>query len=231
MRLRIRNWREYQHYKDRAPPWIKLHFSILSSKDWVCASNSERLLAIACMLIASQDKVNDGSFDADPNYFQRVAYLHEVPDFNPLIKSGFLEVMLADASKLYQMQADARPEESRGEERQSRAEDIPLSDSANPDDVQLKNGKQKFKDSAIKVLNLLNARTGRNYRPTRANLEMIAERMKEGASERDCRVVIAVKAKQWIGTEMDQYLRPATLFNRTKFNQYLGEIPPEANHD
>jgi hypothetical protein len=98
MRLRIKNWRMYQHYRDRCPPWIKLHFKILHSRDWVKASDSERVLAIASMLVASQDDANDGSFEADPDYFQRVAYLRTTPDFNSLIRLGFLEKTLADDS-------------------------------------------------------------------------------------------------------------------------------------
>jgi hypothetical protein len=99
MLVRIKNWAKYQHYRDRRPPWIKLHFQLLTSKDWACASDAERVLAIACMLIASQSDDPNGVFEADPEYFQRVAFLNQVPDFKPLIKRGFLEV-LADASNV-----------------------------------------------------------------------------------------------------------------------------------
>jgi len=33
--LKVKNWEKYQHYKDRNPPWIKLHFELLTSADWV----------------------------------------------------------------------------------------------------------------------------------------------------------------------------------------------------
>jgi hypothetical protein len=112
MRLRIKNWKTFQHYDHRCPPWIKLHFKILSSRDWVSASDRERVLAIACMLIASQDEAKDGSFDADPEYIQRVAYLSEVPDFKPLINRGFLELQ-ADASECKQMSTNGVTEKSR----------------------------------------------------------------------------------------------------------------------
>jgi hypothetical protein len=115
-RLRIKNWKTFQHYDHRCPPWIKLHFKILSSRDWVKASDSERVLAIACMLIASQDEAKDGSFDADPDYIQRVAYLNTPPDFKPLIDKGFLEV-LADASACKQESTNGVTEK-----RQSREE-------------------------------------------------------------------------------------------------------------
>ena len=120
MRVRIKNWSNFQHYKDRCPPWIKLHFRILQSRDWVMASDSERVLAVACMLIASQDHANDGSFDADPDYFQRVAYLKNKPCFKSLIKNGFLEV-LSDASNCKQKQAIDTTETEEEEETEAAA--------------------------------------------------------------------------------------------------------------
>lgn len=98
--MRIKNWKTYQHYKKRNPPWIKLHFAMLSSADWVMLDDASRVLAIACMLLASR---NEGEIPDDPEYFQRVAYLNSPPDFKPLLKCGFLEdasAMLADASKM-----------------------------------------------------------------------------------------------------------------------------------
>jgi hypothetical protein len=101
--MRVKNWRTFQHYKDRNPPWIKLHFSILSSEDWVTLDDASRVLAIACMLIASR---NEGVIPSDPAYIKRVAYLNKTPNFKPLIECGFLE----PDSDCKQMLADARPE-------------------------------------------------------------------------------------------------------------------------
>lgn len=104
--LRIRNWQKYQHYSKRRPPWIKLHFSTLSSKDWVMSDECTRLLAIVCMLVASQSEYKDGRFEADPGYFQIIARFITPPDFKPLIDIRFLE--FASAGK--QTQANATPE-------------------------------------------------------------------------------------------------------------------------
>ena len=84
----VRNWLQFQHYKHRNPPWIKLHYEVLSSRDWVSLNDESRVLAIACMLIASR---NEGRVPDDPDYVQRVSYLNKKPNFNPLIKCGFLE--------------------------------------------------------------------------------------------------------------------------------------------
>jgi len=84
---RIRNWKEYQHYRDRNPPWIKLHYEVMTSRDWVSLDDASRVLAVASMLIASR---HDGMIPDDPEYVKRVAYLNSTPDFRPLLKCGFL---------------------------------------------------------------------------------------------------------------------------------------------
>ncbi len=104
--LKVKNWAQFQHYKDRNPPWIKLHFALLSSPDWVMLDDASRVLAVACMLIASR---NAGSIPDDPAYLKRVAYLNKLPNINPLIECGFLE----RASSCKQEQAEFRPEERR----------------------------------------------------------------------------------------------------------------------
>jgi len=122
MKYYVKNWKEHQHYKDRNPPWIKLHYALLSSEDWVMLDDASRVLAVAILLVASK---NDGYIDGSERglkYLSRVAYLNQSPDLKPLIETGFLTPAikaLADAST---MQADARPEESRAEK--SRAENI-----------------------------------------------------------------------------------------------------------
>jgi hypothetical protein len=103
MKARIRNWERFQHYSKRNPPWIKLHVEILSSRDWVTLNNDGRVLAIACMVLASR---GGGEIDLDPEYFQRVAYLKKKPDFQPLITCGFLELE-KDASGCKRTLADA----------------------------------------------------------------------------------------------------------------------------
>lgn len=108
---RVKNWKDFQHYKQRDPPWIKLHFRLLSSRDWVLLDDASRVLAIACMLIASRKQ---GFIPDDPEYIKRVAYLRRV-DFKPLIKCGFLE-SLADASNLQANPLSEKEKESESDE-------------------------------------------------------------------------------------------------------------------
>jgi len=109
--LKIANWEKFQHYKHRNPPWIKLHIEILSSVTWVSLDDASRVLAIASMVVASK---NDGCVPMDASYMQRVAYLNQPANFEPLINIGFFEKLQADASALLEnasmLQAHARPE-------------------------------------------------------------------------------------------------------------------------
>ena len=95
--MRIKNWEKYQHYKDRNPPWIKLHYDIINSQDWIMLSDASRVLMIASMLLASR---NNGDIPESHEYIKKACHLTKV-DFNPLIKCGFIvnaSKMLADDS-------------------------------------------------------------------------------------------------------------------------------------
>lgn len=112
---RIKNWVEFQHYKDRSPPWIKLHNSLLTEEVWVMGNDATRALVIASMLLASRNNANDGSFNGDPEYVKRFAYLNTKPDFKPLIQYNFIE-LVQDASVVL---ASCNTEERREEENRS----------------------------------------------------------------------------------------------------------------
>lgn len=80
-------------------------------------------------------------------------------------------------------------------------------------------------DEAEKILAHLNAAAGRDYRPVPSNIKLIRARLKEGATPAEIRAVIDLKVKQWAkDAKMAQYLRPDTLFNATKFAQYIGQL-------
>lgn len=78
-------------------------------------------------------------------------------------------------------------------------------------------------DSARILLKFLNDKTGRHYRETKGNLKFIKDRLKD-YTEQELRTMIARKTREWQNDpEMNKYLRPATLFNPTKCDQYIGE--------
>ena len=54
------------------------------------------------------------------------------------------------------------------------------------------------------------------------NRKLINARLKE-FTKRDMFEVITKKCGEWRGTEMERYLRPSTLFNATKFEEYVNQ--------
>lgn len=71
----------------------------------------------------------------------------------------------------------------------------------------------------------LNEKAKRNFDPkNKANLDLIKARFNEGRTIEDFKKVIDKKVKSWlIDDKMMMYLRPETLFNRSKFESYLNE--------
>ncbi|MDO4649780.1 MAG: conserved phage C-terminal domain-containing protein [Eubacteriales bacterium] len=67
----------------------------------------------------------------------------------------------------------------------------------------------------------MNSRAGTNYRTSsRKTQTLIHARLKEGFTPDDFRTVIDKKSAEWMGTKMESFLRPETLFG-TKFEGYL----------
>src|SRR5689334_20386275 len=54
MALRIRNWKSFQHYNYRKPPWIKLYRELLDDKQWHELSGDTAKGLIMLWLIASE---------------------------------------------------------------------------------------------------------------------------------------------------------------------------------
>ena len=95
--------------------------------------------------------------------------------------------------------------------------------SGKPDHEPLKNADRK--KQAAEVLAFLSEKTGRNYQPVNGTLEPLIARLREGFSVTQLRQVIAKKCRDWQHDEkMEPFLRPKTLFNRTNFANYVGEL-------
>jgi hypothetical protein len=102
--FRIANWKRFQHYGKRNPPWIKLYRELLTSRAWISGDDANRALMVALMLIAAD---TDNLIPADPTYVQRRAYLNSEPNFSRLLEVGFLEHA---SNVLATCKQDARPE-------------------------------------------------------------------------------------------------------------------------
>jgi uncharacterized phage protein (TIGR02220 family) len=78
------------------------------------------------------------------------------------------------------------------------------------------------KDLSKKVIECLNQKTGSTFSfKSTSNLELIIARIRDGYLYEDFERVIDNKCNDWLNTDFQMYLRPITLFNKTKFENYL----------
>ena len=52
--MRIKNWSQFQHFKDRRPPWIKLYRDILDDIEWHELDAKSAKVLVMLWLIASE---------------------------------------------------------------------------------------------------------------------------------------------------------------------------------
>ena len=82
--------------------------------------------------------------------------------------------------------------------------------------------------SADKVIDYLNLKAGTKYKKTKSSRDPISARLADFTVE-DCFVVINKKCAEWLNTSMAKYLRPATLFQASKFESYLNQLEGNDN--
>ena len=83
----------------------------------------------------------------------------------------------------------------------------------------------------VEIIEYLNLKTGSKFKPSaKPYVQAIQARLKEGYSVDDFKTVINKKCAEWIGTKMEKYLTPKTLFAPSHFDQYLNaNVKPEMN--
>lgn len=116
MILRAKNWHEFQHYKDRAPIWIKLHKKLLDDRVFLRLPDASKALAPLLWLLASESK--DGSIT---DYMDEISFrLHMTEKkveeaLNPLIQAGYFYVEQVDSTTLAEPEQVACLEKNREE--------------------------------------------------------------------------------------------------------------------
>jgi uncharacterized phage protein (TIGR02220 family) len=76
----------------------------------------------------------------------------------------------------------------------------------------------------VEIIEFLNSQAGTKFKPTISEtIKHISARLKDGYSIDDFKIVISKKCKEWIGTEMERYIRPKTLFTPSNFESYLNQ--------
>ena len=214
MKLRVKNWHNFQHYKDRAPPWIKLHKTLLDDSKFQRLPDASRALAPCLWLLASEEK--SGIFDGSvPEVAFRVHQSEKWVEaaIKPLISGGFFIVVQDASNALADCQQVATNSYTETEaETEAEAEAYKQDKTLNP-----------LSGKPDDVLKYLNEKCGKKFQPVPANIKFITARLAEYGIDTLLRV-IDYKAAEWSGTGMDQYLRPSTLFSAEKCAQYVGQL-------
>ena len=120
MRVTIRNWSRFQHYKARRPPWIKLHRSLLEDRQFAELSDYAAKLLIQLWLIGSES--DDGSItgDVEDIAFRVHRDVDEVlPALQELALRGFIQMGTDDASTVLADRQQVAPESCSETERET----------------------------------------------------------------------------------------------------------------
>lgn len=75
--------------------------------------------------------------------------------------------------------------------------------------------------NACSIIEFLNVETGRKYRPEGKTLKQFASCAEDVDFDFEgIKKMVQRQIKKWKGTEQEEYLRPSTLFRKSKFNEY-----------
>lgn len=125
MLLKPKNWEKFQHYKDRNPPWIKLHRDLMIDRAFMSLPLASKALAPFFWLLASESHSKDGTFNASDEELEfrlRISIKEIREGRKSLIEKGFFthaSSALAGASNLH---TNAIPETEREGETETKGE-------------------------------------------------------------------------------------------------------------
>jgi hypothetical protein len=113
MKITIKNWSRFQHYKARRPPWVRLHRSLLDDRAFAELSDFASRLLVLLWLIASETKSDDGTItgDVEDIAFRVHRDVGEVlPALQELALRGFVQMGTDDASTMLADRQQVAPE-------------------------------------------------------------------------------------------------------------------------
>ena len=120
----VKNWDEFQHYKDRNPPWIKLHNHLLDDYEFEMLGDAAKGHLLCIWMLASRTK-NEMPLD-DKWITKKIGASNKV-NLEALVNAGFLIVEHDASTSLHnetQLATVSVPseEKSRGETEKSRVD-------------------------------------------------------------------------------------------------------------
>lgn len=215
--LVVKELDKYQHYKDRNIVWIKWYISN-ADKEFDSLPAASKWLFVGLIGLGCKCN-NQVPYDLEWLH-KELAYKEPIKLFEKYIDT-LIDSKLID--KCYQL---AMPID--------KIDKIDIYSGADQPTPQLNSNSKlsskditlsEFNDFCTQSIEFLNQETGRKYNPKERYITaLLKARSDEGRTLRDVKLVIASKCQDWLKDEkMQRYLRPTTLFNQTKFAEYLVE--------
>jgi hypothetical protein len=219
--FKVRNFDQFQHYKHRNPPWIRLYYALLHDRRFFRLSDKNKWLAIGCFLLASQC---DNKIPFDEGWIQKELSLDTTPDWQTLIESEFIVPIDCDASA---MLATCKQNAS-----QSRV------DNTDSTEAEILSFSQKPKMSAqesIKILKHWNAQPATmHHRSLNGQEKAIVKTLRKYSPEEICRAIERYsqvranetgKYRSLYAWTLGEFLTRNEHFNIERFNAEDWEAP------
>ena len=86
--LRVRNWEKFQHYKNRNPPWIRLHRTLLRDHAFHQLTEVQQWQLVRLWLLASEC---ENHIAWDEKWIRKAIHSSRRVQVEALIELGFLE--------------------------------------------------------------------------------------------------------------------------------------------
>lgn len=149
MAITVKNWKEFQHYKDRRPPWIKLHRHILDNYEFHCLQDASKALAPCIWLLASEYQGGEIPLDLPMMAFR---FRMDIPKLQTCLQElqnkGFIDGYQDASAVLAPCYPNARLEEKRrGEESKDKGITNVIPSLTSSNNFQLSNTESKSKKS------------------------------------------------------------------------------------
>lgn len=246
MKIRPKNWGDFQHYSKRNPPWIKLHKRLLDDFEYQCLPVASKALAPMLWLIASED--GTGLIDAQEAklaFRLRLTATELAEALKPLLESGFFECVQDASTPIVRRKQDALPERETEAERETEklsavADECPFEEfwSGYPVDKNMSRkaaeavwGRMALdkRKAAVAALPAFKAHCAANkwYRPVHAEKFLADERF-EGFAKEDAPTLPALDPS-WSKDTVERWEKNLGLVNfRTYFGpaEYIDVDPP-----
>ncbi|MCG8434418.1 MAG: hypothetical protein MJA83_10340 [Gammaproteobacteria bacterium] len=213
----IANFDKYQHYKDRNPPWIKLHRDILENYEFSCLQDASKAHLILIWLLASRLE-NRLPYDAD--WIKSKIGANEKIDLDELEKTGFIK-KISDVAE--RKQFDSNP----------LADDKQLAMPETEGEVEAEADKKIYSQNFLSFWNVYPKKKAKGkawvawkkLKPDNSFLKTLIEAVEAQKRER--------KAKRDRGEFVPEWPFPATWLNGRNWEDEIdsSEKPPEKSRE